>query len=328
MILADKIILLRKKSGLSQEELADKLEVSRQSVSKWESAQSIPDLDRILAMSNLFGVSTDMLLKDELEIMEDTVVENEIDPTVEKVTMEQATEYIKKSHKKALFIALGVLLCVISPITLILLAGLCDAEIVSETLIYSIGLPVLFVIIAVALTLFIVGDNLTKEYKYISTKPFETEYGVTGLAKEKQSMYQSTYNKFEILGIVICVLSVIPLFATIPTDNDLYIIIGVCSLLAVVSIGSFILVFVNTKMEVYKQLLQEGDFSKAMKAKSPVITAITTVYWIIVTGVFLLVSFLTKSWEWTWLIWVGAGLIYAAWSVIMKAGKNMMDNNK
>ena len=48
MILADKIILLRKKSGWSQEELAEKLNVSRQSISKWEGAQSVPGMDKIL----------------------------------------------------------------------------------------------------------------------------------------------------------------------------------------------------------------------------------------------------------------------------------------
>ena len=67
MILADKIIELRKKSGWSQEELAEKMDVSRQSISKWEGAQSMPDMNRILRMSELFGVSTDYLLKDELE---------------------------------------------------------------------------------------------------------------------------------------------------------------------------------------------------------------------------------------------------------------------
>ena len=67
MILADKIIELRKKSGMSQEELAEKLNVSRQSVSKWESAASIPDLNRILELSRLFGVTPDYLLKDDAE---------------------------------------------------------------------------------------------------------------------------------------------------------------------------------------------------------------------------------------------------------------------
>ena len=67
MILAEKIIKLRKQNGWSQEDLAMKLNVSRQSVSKWESMASIPDLDKIVKLSQIFGVSTDYLLKDDLE---------------------------------------------------------------------------------------------------------------------------------------------------------------------------------------------------------------------------------------------------------------------
>ena len=67
MILADKITEERKKNGWSQEELANQLGVSRQAVSKWESAGAVPDLQRILQMSELFGVSTDYLLKDEMK---------------------------------------------------------------------------------------------------------------------------------------------------------------------------------------------------------------------------------------------------------------------
>ena len=70
MIFADKLIALRKKEGWSQEELAQQLNVSRQSVSKWEGAQSVPDLDKIVQLSRIFGVSTDYLLKDELEEQE------------------------------------------------------------------------------------------------------------------------------------------------------------------------------------------------------------------------------------------------------------------
>ena len=67
MILADKIIYLRKKAGWSQEELAEKMGVSRQSISKWEGALSVPDMNRILKLSELFDVSTDYLLRDEME---------------------------------------------------------------------------------------------------------------------------------------------------------------------------------------------------------------------------------------------------------------------
>ena len=65
MILAENIMEERKKNGWSQEELAEKLSVSRQAVSKWESAQSIPDLQRVIQLSEIFGVSTDYLLKDD-----------------------------------------------------------------------------------------------------------------------------------------------------------------------------------------------------------------------------------------------------------------------
>lgn len=70
MILADKIIKGRKKLGMSQEELAEKMEVSRQAVSKWESNQSMPEIEKILQLSRLFGVTTDYLLKEEIETEE------------------------------------------------------------------------------------------------------------------------------------------------------------------------------------------------------------------------------------------------------------------
>ena len=67
MILGEKIMELRKRNGWSQEELAGKLNVSRQSVSKWESSMSVPELDKVLQLSEIFEVSTDYLLKDDKE---------------------------------------------------------------------------------------------------------------------------------------------------------------------------------------------------------------------------------------------------------------------
>lgn len=70
MTFSDKLIALRKKAGWSQEELAERLNVSRQSVSKWESAQSMPDIDKILQLSSLFSVTTDCLLRDTQDAMD------------------------------------------------------------------------------------------------------------------------------------------------------------------------------------------------------------------------------------------------------------------
>ena len=92
MILGEKIMELRKRNGWSQEELAGKLNVSRQSVSKWESSMSVPELDKVLQLSEIFEVSTDYLLKDDKE--EDYVPGRPETPSVRKVTMEEAQEFI------------------------------------------------------------------------------------------------------------------------------------------------------------------------------------------------------------------------------------------
>ena len=67
MLLSEKLYTLRKKQSLSQEQLAEQLNVSRQAISKWESAQSMPDPEKLIAISEFFQVSLDYLLKDDVE---------------------------------------------------------------------------------------------------------------------------------------------------------------------------------------------------------------------------------------------------------------------
>ena len=122
MILADKIIDLRKKAGWSQEELAEKLAVTRQSVSKWEGAQSIPDMEKILQMSRIFGVTIDFLLKDEMETAE-AAPETET-TAARRVTMEEASRYLELRRQAAPKMALATLLCVLSPAALLHIPGL------------------------------------------------------------------------------------------------------------------------------------------------------------------------------------------------------------
>ena len=123
MILADKIVSLRKKAGWSQEDLAENLGVTRQSVSKWEGAQSVPDMDKVVMMSRLFGVSTDFLLKDELEEETPCAAAQDDDTPLRRVTMKQASAYLALRKAAAPKIAIATALCITSPVTLILLAA-------------------------------------------------------------------------------------------------------------------------------------------------------------------------------------------------------------
>lgn len=116
MILAEKIMEERKKNGWSQEELAEKLSVSRQAVSKWESAQSIPDLQRVIQLSEIFGVSTDYLLKDECETPQpiEGVEPSDKDFPLKKVSVEEANDFMEVRKKNAPKIAAAVASCIVS----------------------------------------------------------------------------------------------------------------------------------------------------------------------------------------------------------------------
>lgn len=128
MILADKIVSLRKKAGWSQEDLAEKLGVTRQSVSKWEGAQSVPDMDKVVMMSRLFGVSTDFLLKDELEEETPCAAAQDDDTPLRRVSLTQASAYLALRKAAAPKIAVATALCITSPVTLILLAGMSEVQ--------------------------------------------------------------------------------------------------------------------------------------------------------------------------------------------------------
>ena len=108
MTTSEKILKLRKESGLSQEAFAEKLGVSRQSVSKWESGVSVPETDKILAMSELFGVSTDYLLKNEEAV---TPTETEVEPTP---TEKEKKKKIAPKKIIALVVAICVLITAIA----------------------------------------------------------------------------------------------------------------------------------------------------------------------------------------------------------------------
>ncbi len=207
MILAEKIMEERKKNGWSQEELAEKLSVSRQAVSKWESAQSIPDLQRVIQLSEIFGVSTDYLLKDECETPQpiEGVEPSDKDFPLKKVSVEEANDFMEVRKKNAPKIAAAVASCIVSPSVLIFLAGLSEAQIgnISEGVAASVGLVCLLGFVAAAVFTFISCGMQTKRFEFLENECFETAYGVEGLAKEKLKNYEGTFTRGIAVGVVL-----------------------------------------------------------------------------------------------------------------------------
>lgn len=123
MNIADRIQSLRKTKGVSQEQLADALGVSRQAVSKWESEQTTPDLEKIILMSEYFEVTTDYILKgiETVEEMEHKTVGDVID---QKILTEKNGKRVKKIFKYMLFVFLGVMAVDLLSFILYIISGI------------------------------------------------------------------------------------------------------------------------------------------------------------------------------------------------------------
>ena len=276
MILADKIIENRKKNGWSQEELADKLDVSRQSVSKWEGAQAIPDMKKILQMAELFGVTTDYLLKDDIED-ETMPLSNSADYVQEdkvvRVSMEEANKFLNYNEKAATPISIGVMLCITSAVPLLILLALAQGykSTISEHTATMIGVIILLIMIACAVTIFIFVSVKGKSFKYLEEKDIDTEYGVSGMARDAKSRYEGTYTRSIVIGVVLCIISAAPVFLLMIinyTSTNTLVLYGVATLLMMIGIGGKIIVKTAMIQNGYNKLLEDGDYTRLNKRAS------------------------------------------------------------
>lgn len=324
MILADKIIRLRKKNGWSQEELAEKMQVSRQAVSKWESAQTIPELEKILMLSKLFGVTTDYMLKDEIEDEEFT---DENDMSVRRITLAEANAFLEWRRTASVRIATGVFLCVIAAIPLLILAAATEvpAYSISEYVAAGIGLTALFIVVAIATAIFISCGFKNAPFDFIDKEPFETEYGVAGMVKEKQRAYKSVYAKCNIIGTCICILSPIPLLIGVFTEKEFFAVIMLIVTMLFVGIGAVFFVISGVRWASMQKLLKGGEFAPLEKRKSRIKETVSSVYWLSATAIYLGWSFWTEAWESTWIVWPIAGVMFA---VVMLLCDLLIDREK
>ena len=321
MILADKILSLRKHNGWSQEELAEKMNVSRQSVSKWESAAAIPDINKILELAKLFGVTTDYLLKDDMEKTEysDT---DEADSRIH-VSLQEMKDFLKSKAAAARQIAFGVMLCILSPVLLILFSGMATAGNMSENIAYATGIVVLLLMIAGAVAIFIISGEKMKRFKHLQNGNVELEYGVSGIIKEKRAAFDKKYLLSIVIGVILCILCAVPLIiAGIIGAADMTYIALTALLLVIVSVAAYLFVTSGTLKSGYDQLLLEGDYEPAKIEKNKKESKLAGIYWPIILAIYLGWSFITNNWGITWVVWPIAVFIFAAISAALRASNN------
>ncbi len=322
MILADKIIDLRKKNSWSQEELAEKMDVSRQSISKWESAQSVPDMARIVRLSELFGVSTDYLLKDELETAE-TAVLPDSGSEAKTVSMEEASAFLQMKAFNAGRVALGVFLCILSPVLLILLGGAQEYGKIplTENQAGGLGLIVLMLLVGGAVALFITSGLRSSSFDWLEKEPIDTLYGISGMVRERREQFRPVFARQLTVGIVLCVLSVIPIGVSLlfAGENEFLHVTATCGMLILIAFGVMLIVRSAIIWGGFQILLEEGDYTREAKADLKTHGNFGKIYWLLVTAGYLAWSFITNGWHRTWIVWPVAAVAYGAFFAIVKA---------
>lgn len=335
MILAEKIMSLRKRLGWSQEELAQQLGVSRQSVSKWEATNAMPDITKVVQMSELFGVSVDYLLKDtaddeqNLSLLVDNQESGEAytsnsrsdanvlaaseSSDVRKVSLEEASEYTNLVAQSSSAMALGVALCTWSPIVLFVLEALSGKNYMgmSEGTATGIGLAVLLLAVAVATALFIVTGGKLKRYEYLESEELELQYGVEAAILRKKEAFESSYHltlAFSIILIFLGVLPVVVIGSLFEDDSVSY--LSVPLFLAFAGAGVFFLVKFGLIRSSYLKLLQIEDFTIENKRIGRCIDWLPGVYWCLVTAIYLAYTIFTWDWGHSWGIWPVAAVLF------------------
>ena len=317
MILAEKITALRKQKGWSQEELAHQLEVSRQAVFKWESASAIPDLERILKMSEIFEVSTDYLLKEKEEKAPAAAGETEeSQDLLRRVSLEEAESFLEKKKKLALSTALATASYILCPVLLIFLAAFSEMEAldITEEAAGGLGLVVLLLIVAGATVVLVLNSGKTEIYDFMKKERFRLAYGVDGIVRRRRSELERRHHNFTAAGIFFCISSALPIFfVMIFTENEMVLAMSIDLVLLLVALGVFLCVLGSEEWDACQMLLQEGQFTPEEKASNN--RNLHKVDWCVVTAVYLALSLSAdghEAWRRSWVVWPCAGVLFGA----------------
>ena len=308
MTFGENLQFLRKRGGLTQEDLAEKMEVSRQSVSKWESNTAYPEMDAILRLCDLFSVDMDTLLRGD----------------VSHRFMEDTAGYDRHMNAFSIAIAGGVGLILLGVTILVaLLTGLtADAE---RAVYPLVGTAVLLICIAVAVAIFIVfgmgHDRFRK--KHPTLQPFYTEEQLD--AFERRFPLLIAFPVVLILiGVVVQVTIVLVPELSNMDNQDKWALLGTSILLFCITVAVAILVWAGIQKDKYdiekynRQTQQELAPTPEQKRLNQLVGAVWGAGMVLAAALHLLLGFTMELWDSAAPIYPVAALLCVAVTIFLK----------
>jgi len=282
MNFGEKLQSLRKEKGLSQEALAQKCNVSRQAVSKWENGDGYPEMDKLILISELFNVSIDFLIKNQ-----DAPIQDKSE-TKYFMNKEKIDDYMKFKKNFSLRIAIA---CMAIILTLNLPLYF------SDTQYEAFGNIGLLVVIALAVAVFIITGISSETYMELQKKEIYMSYNDS---QELQNQYLKFKSKFGVLIALGIFLIIISLAVTVYIEEYLKIEkVGPMIFLSTVAIAVFIFIVEGIQDGTYKFLIQNKKFIQEQKAEEESLFGITMP---LAAMIYLLIGFLTEYWHPGWMI--------------------------
>lgn len=294
MNLGNNLIILRKKENISQEELAEKLNVSRQAVSKWESGCGYPETENLIKICEIFNCSMDTLVKGKIED-----------------TFKETNEYDAFMKKFGTGVSLGVFLLLIGTTFFLIFMGLSkDVKSIEEEKII-LGTVVLLIFALMAVPLFIINglnmDAFKKKNPIINNQYTEEEIEKFD---KKFAIVIATNVSIILLGVIAMLL----MYGLKIYKNDLM-PVGIFMIFITISVP--FLTYFGIQKDKYDINKYNKINGEQFKKENELIGKISAVIMIITIIVYLILGFILKLWAYNWILFPISGMICGIVTIIL-----------
>ncbi len=312
MSFGENVVYYRKKLKITQEELAEKVCVSRQTVSRWENDSFFPDMDTLIKLCDLFDCDMDTLVRGQAEKRSslNSDVDNHFTINV----------YDKHMNEFSLFISFGVALIILG-VSLLLLTSAFISELV--------GIIVLLSLITVSVALFIIGsishDRFMREHPHIEPYPNGSDKGFM----KKFPFYIAGATILIFIGIIsIIIMNYNVGYAPTGFSIEAWELFSVSLFLLLISIAVFLYVYSGMQHSKYnikeynKECVKEGYnteyISEETQKSNKLEDTISGIIMMVATISFLLMGFLGNLWHPAWVVFPVSGILCGIVSLIIK----------
>lgn len=293
MQFSENIQFLRKQKGMTQEELAEQMAVSRQTVSKWESDQSFPETDKLIALCDLFGCSMDALLRGD----------------VRESFLEDSTGYDRHQNRFTISICSGVACVLFGVFALVFSYGMFWSETISVLLFFAFLVAAVAVFIVAGLS----HGNFVKEHP--SIQPFYTDAQIRA--------FNRRFPLFIVLPTVLILFGVMWIIAAgelapsaLAIEKWEYIYSSIFFLFLTAAVPMYVYGGMQKAKYNVEDYNKENSQDPETVRRKNVVGRVQAILMLVATIVFLLLGFLGNYWYIAWVVYPVAALLCAVVSVI------------